>query len=82
MVPSVGALPELLDGPLSVSLYESGNEAECVNRLSALLEQNSLREGLKSLGEQKARTTYSIEQVGKEYMELLERFREERLISK
>ncbi|KAA1190771.1 glycosyltransferase family 4 protein [Paenibacillus sp. B2(2019)] len=82
VVPSVGALLELLDGPLSVSLYESGNEEECVDRLSALLEQNSLREGLKSLGEQKARTAYSIEQVGKEYMELLERFREERLILK
>ncbi|WP_339316102.1 glycosyltransferase family 4 protein [Paenibacillus sp. FSL R10-2734] len=82
VVPKVGALPELLDGPLSVSLYESGNEAECVDKLSLLLEQDSLREGLKSLGEEKARTTYSIEQVGREYMELLERFREERLILK
>lgn len=82
VVPSVGALPELLDGPLNVSLYESGNEAECVDRLITLLERNTLREDLKSLGEQKARTTYSIEQVGREYMELLERCKEERLISK
>jgi glycosyltransferase involved in cell wall biosynthesis len=82
VVPRVGALPELLEGPLSASLYESGNEAECVDRLSALLEQNSLRESLKSLGEQKARTTYSIEQVGEEYMALLERFREERYLNK
>ncbi|MNW19715.1 hypothetical protein D3C71_2198260 [compost metagenome] len=43
-----------------------------------LLEQNSLRESLKTLGEQKARNTYSIEEVGKAYMALLERFVEER----
>ncbi|MNN39030.1 hypothetical protein D3C81_1530530 [compost metagenome] len=43
-----------------------------------LVEQKGLRERLKTLGEQKARNTYSIEEVGKAYMALLERLVEER----
>ncbi|KWX69709.1 glycosyltransferase family 4 protein [Paenibacillus jilunlii] len=77
VVPGVGALPELLDNELSVSLYASGREEECAERVAWLLEQEDLRERLKTLGEQKARNTYSIEEVGKAYMALLQRFVEE-----
>lgn len=78
VVPEVGALPELLGDELSVSLYASGREGECVEHVARLLGQNVLRERLKTLGEQKARTVYSIEEVGKAYMALLERFVQER----
>ncbi|AIQ28767.1 hypothetical protein P40081_11720 [Paenibacillus sp. FSL P4-0081] len=78
VVPEVGALPELLDDELSVSLYATGNEEECVRRVALLLEQNALRERLMTRGEQKARTVYSIEEVGKAYMALLEHFVRER----
>ncbi|KWX82357.1 hypothetical protein AMQ83_32760 [Paenibacillus riograndensis] len=78
VVPDVGALPELLDDELSVSLYASGREEECAERVALLLGQEGLRARLKTLGEQKARNTYSIEEVGKAYMALLERFMEER----
>ncbi|MBW4080774.1 glycosyltransferase family 4 protein [Paenibacillus sp. S150] len=78
VVPDVGALPELLSDNLSVSLYESGKEEEGVERVLRLLQQKGLREGLKALGEQKARNTYSIEEVGKAYLGLLERLVEER----
>ncbi|MNR60155.1 hypothetical protein D3C85_1815750 [compost metagenome] len=46
--------------------------------MALLLGQEGLRARLKTLGEQKARNTYSIEEVGKAYMALLERFVEER----
>lgn len=73
-VPQVGALPELLDGELNRALYPPGDEAACVELVNRLLSGHSLRKHLSEAGERKARSMYSIDEVGRAYMELLEHF--------
>jgi len=78
VVPEVGALPELLTGRLGIALYAYNDEDGCVERVCAILDDPDLRKEIMEQGESRARQLYSIEKVGKAYMELLESFMERR----
>ncbi|MFS0722475.1 glycosyltransferase family 4 protein [Paenibacillus sp. 1P07SE] len=78
VAPAVGALPELLGGERAAGLYDASDLEACAGRISRLLEQDELRERVAASGEQLARERYSIGQVGRVYLPLLERLVDER----
>ncbi|WP_020616489.1 glycosyltransferase family 4 protein [Paenibacillus daejeonensis] len=74
VAPSVGALPELMGDERAAGLYAAGDLGAAEATILRVLADTELRSRMADTGEAMARGRYGIEQVGRDYLSLLERF--------
>lgn len=69
VMPKVGALPEVLDGQLGKYLYDYEDEIQAVTLVENIVKKNSQIDI--EIGYDKVRNIYSIERIGKKYIDTL-----------
>lgn len=71
IAPSVGAIPEILDGELKSNLYKFMDPLEAVDKIEQLLDSKNHRSKITEVGRKKVLENYTIDKVCMRYLNLL-----------